>query len=127
MALCVCIGSVSLSLRETVTVIWNAIFGIPDAGWHLGADHSLCAVAARALRGAHGRALLALRRRDAGALKNPLADGGSTLGVASGASLSAVIAIAFGITLPQLPLPWYDGARDRVRVSIAVDHSLSCV
>ncbi|MPN06759.1 Hemin transport system permease protein HmuU [bioreactor metagenome] len=37
-----------------------------------------------------------------GLLKNPLADG-STLGVASGASLGAVIAIAFGITLPQLP------------------------
>ncbi len=37
-----------------------------------------------------------------GLLKNPLADG-STLGVSSGASLGAVIAIAFEITLPQFP------------------------
>ena len=37
-----------------------------------------------------------------GLLKNPLADG-STLGVSSGASLGAVIAIAFGVTLPGLP------------------------
>ena len=37
-----------------------------------------------------------------GLLKNPLADG-STLGVSSGASLGAVVAIAFGITLPSLP------------------------
>ncbi|HPR40577.1 MAG TPA: iron ABC transporter permease, partial [Oscillospiraceae bacterium] len=37
-----------------------------------------------------------------GLLKNPLADG-STLGVSSGASLGAVIAIAFGITVPSLP------------------------
>ena len=38
-----------------------------------------------------------------GLLKNPLADG-STLGVSSGASLGAVISIAFGITLPGIPL-----------------------
>ena len=38
-----------------------------------------------------------------GLLRNPLADG-STLGVASGASLGAVVAIAFGITFPALPL-----------------------
>ena len=37
-----------------------------------------------------------------GLLKNPLADG-STLGVSSGASLGAVCAIAFGITLPGIP------------------------
>jgi iron complex transport system permease protein len=35
-------------------------------------------------------------------LRNPLADG-STLGVSSGASLGAVIAIAFGLTMPSLP------------------------
>ena len=35
-------------------------------------------------------------------LKNPLADG-STLGVSSGASLGAVCAIAFGVTLPGFP------------------------
>lgn len=37
-----------------------------------------------------------------GLLKNPLADG-STLGVSSGASLGAVIAIAFGVSIPSLP------------------------
>ena len=36
-----------------------------------------------------------------GLLRNPLADG-STLGVSSGASLGAVLALAFGITLPGL-------------------------
>jgi len=37
-----------------------------------------------------------------GLLRNPLADG-STLGVSSGASLGAVIAIAFGISIPGIP------------------------
>ncbi len=37
-----------------------------------------------------------------GLLRNPLADG-STLGVSSGASLGAVIAIAFGIRMPSFP------------------------
>ena len=38
-----------------------------------------------------------------GLLKNPLADG-STLGVSGGASLGAVLAIAFGVSVPGLPL-----------------------
>jgi iron complex transport system permease protein len=37
-----------------------------------------------------------------GLLRNPLADG-STLGVSSGASLGAVVAIAFGFSIPPLP------------------------
>ena len=37
-----------------------------------------------------------------GLLRNPLADG-STLGVSSGASLGAVLSLAFGVTLPGLP------------------------
>ena len=37
-----------------------------------------------------------------GLLKNPLADG-STLGVSTGASLGAALAIAFGFRLPILP------------------------
>jgi len=37
-----------------------------------------------------------------GLLRNPLADG-STLGVSSGASLGAILAIAFGITIPGIP------------------------
>ena len=37
-----------------------------------------------------------------GLLRNPLADG-STLGVSAGASLGAVIALAFGVSIPGLP------------------------
>jgi iron complex transport system permease protein len=37
-----------------------------------------------------------------GLLRNPLADG-STIGVSSGASLGAVVAIAFGVAIPRLP------------------------
>ena len=37
-----------------------------------------------------------------GLLRNPLADG-STLGVSSGASLGAVIALAFGVSIPGVP------------------------
>ena len=100
--LSVCVGSVRIPLRTTATVIWNGIWGLPQpagtapailltsrlprvlAVMLVGASLSLCGGAMQGL------------------LKNPLADG-STLGVSSGASLGAVIAIAFGITIPNLP------------------------
>ena len=102
MALCVCVGSVSLPLKETVTVIWNAIWGLPmpdGISVPIILSVRLPRVLCVALTGA---ALSLCGGAMQGLLKNPLADG-STLGVASGASLGAVIAIAFGITLPQLP------------------------
>ena len=102
MALCVCVGSVSLPLRETLLVIWNAIWGLPmPTGISVPIILSvrLPRVLCVALTGA---ALSLCGGAMQGLLKNPLADG-STLGVASGASLGAVVAIAFGITLPQLP------------------------
>ena len=102
MALCVCVGSVSLPLKETVTVIWNAIFGLPmPTGISVPIILSvrLPRVLCVALTGA---ALSICGGVMQGLLKNPLADG-STLGVSSGASLGAVVAIAFGITLPQFP------------------------
>ena len=102
MALCVCVGSVSLPLKETLLVIWNAIWGLPmPAGISVPIILSvrLPRVLCVALTGA---ALSLCGGAMQGLLKNPLADG-STLGVASGASLGAVVAIAFGITLPQLP------------------------
>ena len=102
MALCVCVGSVSLPLKETLTVIWNAIVGLPmPVGISVPIILSvrLPRVLCVALTGA---ALSICGAAMQGLLKNPLADG-STLGVSSGASLGAVIAIAFGITIPNLP------------------------
>lgn len=102
LVVCVCIGSVNIPFADTVTVIWNAITGQPQPKISavsiilsvrlprilcvalVGASLSLCGVAMQGL------------------LKNPLADG-STLGVSSGASLGAVVAIAFGITIPSMP------------------------
>ena len=103
MLLCVCVGSVSVAPKDTLTAIFCALLGKPaPAGVAkniivnvrlprvmnvalVGASLSLCGAAMQGL------------------LKNPLADG-STLGVSSGASLGAVISIAFGITLPGIPL-----------------------
>lgn len=102
MTLCVCVGSVSLPLRETLLVIWNAIWGLPmpdGISVPIILSVRLPRVLCVALTGA---ALSLCGGAMQGLLKNPLADG-STLGVASGASLGAVIAIAFGITIPQLP------------------------
>ena len=102
MALCVCIGSVRLPLKETVLVIWNAIWGLPmPSGISVPIILSvrLPRVLCVALTGA---ALSICGGAMQGLLKNPLADG-STLGVASGASLGAVVAIAFGITIPAIP------------------------
>ncbi|MBR0207038.1 MAG: iron ABC transporter permease [Clostridia bacterium] len=100
--LSVCVGSVSIPFRTTVSVIWRGVWGLPQesgiapailltsrlprilAVMLVGASLSLCGGAMQGL------------------LKNPLADG-STLGVSSGASLGAVIAIAFGITIPGIP------------------------
>ena len=102
MALCVCVGSVSLPLKETLSVIWNAILGLPmpnGISVPIILSVRLPRVLCVALTGA---ALSICGAAMQGLLKNPLADG-STLGVSSGASLGAVIAIAFGITIPGIP------------------------
>jgi len=103
MALCVCIGSVNIPLKETVRVFINAISGLPQAEGSVSPalilDVRLPRVCCVALVGA---ALSTCGAAMQGLLRNPLADG-STLGVSSGASLGAVIAIAFGITVPGLP------------------------
>lgn len=101
--LCICLGSVSIPLKDTLTVCWNAVTGRPQPE---GLAHAIILtvrlprVLCVALTGA---ALSLAGAAMQGLLKNPLADG-STLGVSSGASLGAVIAIAFGITFPGLPL-----------------------
>ena len=102
MTLCVCLGSVSLSVHDTFETIGCLIRGKPApegiaAGiipprlprvlrvTLVGAALSLCGAAMQGL------------------LRNPLADG-STMGVSAGASLGAVISLAFGIAIPGLPL-----------------------
>lgn len=98
MVLCVCIGSVSVSIQEIVSAIISAIAKQPSDSVII-LSVRLPRVICVALSGA-GLALSGVAMQ--GLLKNPLADG-STLGVSSGASLGAVIAIAFGISLPGLP------------------------
>lgn len=99
---CVCIGSVNIPLRDTVTVIWNAITRQPQPAG-LATSIILSVRLPRVLCVAlSGTALSLAGAAMQGLLKNPLADG-STLGVSSGASLGAVLAIAFGITFPSLP------------------------
>lgn len=109
---CVCIGSVNIPLKDTVTVIWNAIYnafaerfgGTPIEMEGLAVSIILSVRLPRVLCVAlSGTALSLAGAAMQGLLKNPLADG-STLGVSSGASLGAVLAIAFGITFPALPV-----------------------
>jgi len=102
MLLCVCVGSVSISVGDTAAAIWNTIWGLPVPA---GVSQSiivlvrlprvLCVALAGAALSLCGGAMQGL-------LRNPLADG-STLGVSSGASIGAVLAIAFGVTIPGLP------------------------
>ena len=101
MCLCICVGSVSIPLRDTVTVLWNGLLGRAQSG--ATASIILSSRLPRVLCVAlSGGALSLCGAAMQGLLKNPLADG-STLGVSSGASLGAVLAIAFGITFPGLP------------------------
>lgn len=99
--LCVCVGSVAIPLKDTATVIWNFIWNLP-----LPEDMSSSIILLRLPRvicvALTGASLSLCGGAMQGLLKNPLADG-STLGVSSGASLGAVIAIAFGITIPSFP------------------------
>ena len=99
---CVCVGSVSIPVRDTVSVIWAAIMNRPIPAVKAGSiilSVRLPRVICVALTGA---ALSMAGAAMQGLLKNPLADG-STLGVSSGASLGAALAIAFGITVPWVP------------------------
>lgn len=101
--LCICVGSVSIPLGDTVRTLWAALTGqeIP-AGMArsiimnvrlprvlnvalVGASLTLCGAAMQGL------------------LRNPLADG-STLGVSGGASLGAVLALALGVRIPGGPV-----------------------
>lgn len=101
--LCVSVGSVSVPLKDTMTIIWNSVWGIPvpetietpSIILSVRLPRVICVALTGASLSLCGGAMQGL-------LRNPLADG-STLGVSSGAALGAVIAIAFGITMPSLP------------------------
>ena len=101
---CVCLGSVKIPLGATVRVILDAVSGVPsEASDSLARSVIVPIRLPRVLCVALVGASLALAGASMqGLLKNPLADG-STIGVSSGASLGAVIAIACGITFPKLP------------------------
>lgn len=106
MLLCICVGSVSIPLWDTLTTLWCGATGAPIEGGTFSAiilSVRLPRVLCTALIGA---ALSLCGAAMQGLLRNPLADG-STLGVSSGASLGAVIALAFGVTIPGVP---YGGA-----------------
>ena len=99
MLLCICVGSVSIPLGDTLTALMNTLLGreVPAGiSKNIILNVRLPRVLNVALMGA---ALSLCGAAMQGLLRNPLADG-STLGVSSGASLGAVIALAFGVTLP---------------------------
>ncbi len=99
MALCVCVGSVPISLSDTVTAVWRALWGLPipqNIAKNIILNVRLPRVLCVALSGA---SLSLCGAAMQGLLRNPLADG-STIGVSSGAALGAVIAMAAGFTLP---------------------------
>lgn len=102
MLLCVCAGSVSIPVKDTFIAVWNTIWGLPvPAGISqsiivfVRLPRVICVALAGASLSLCGGAMQGL-------LRNPLADG-STLGVSSGASLGAVLAIAFGVSVPGIP------------------------
>ena len=102
--LCMCVGSVTIPLGETVEVLRNAARGLAQSAEGNAADILLSVRIPRVLCVALvGAALSISGVVMQGLLKNPLADG-STMGVSAAASLGAVVSMAFGITLPALPL-----------------------
>ena len=101
MLLCICAGSVSIPLGNTLTALLAALQGAeipPDIAGSIILGIRLPRVLCVALVGA---SLSLCGAAMQGLLRNPLADG-STLGVSSGASLGAVIALAFGVQLPGM-------------------------
>ena len=99
MLLCVCAGSVIIPLKDTLRTLFRGGDGVSSSTVSILKSVRLPRVLCVALVGA---SLSLCGSAMQGLLKNPLADG-STLGVSSGASLGAVLAIAFGVTIPSLP------------------------
>lgn len=101
MLLCVCAGSVPLTPGETLQILWRGLTGTEAGGsgeaiiLRVRLPRVLCVALTGASLSLCGAAMQGL-------LRNPLADG-STLGVSSGASLGAVLAIVLGMQFPGLP------------------------
>jgi iron complex transport system permease protein len=101
MVLCVTVGSANIPVRDTLTAIWNTVFGLPIPE---GISQSVIVfvrlprVLSVALTGA---ALSLCGGAIQGLLRNPLADS-STMGVSSGAGVGAVLSLAFGFAIPGL-------------------------
>ena len=101
--LCICLGSVNIPLSDTVRVLKGALLRLPQQEGGTFASILLSVRIPRVICAALiGASLSVAGAAMQGLLRNPLADG-STMGVASGASLGAVLSIALGFTLPFLP------------------------
>ena len=99
MLLCICMGSVSITLKDTLTAMCNTLWGL-EVPQGISKNIILNVRLPRVINVALvGAALSLCGAAMQGLLRNPLADG-STLGVSSGAALGAVIALAFGIGVP---------------------------
>ncbi|MBP3646724.1 MAG: iron ABC transporter permease [Clostridia bacterium] len=99
MLLCICAGSVSIPLKDTLTAMWNTLWGM-EVPQGISKNIILNVRLPRVINVALVGAALALcGAAMQGLMRNPLADG-STLGVSSGAALGAVLALAFGRSLP---------------------------
>ena len=99
MLLCICVGSVHIPLSDTLTAMLYTLRGLEvpaGVSKNIILNVRLPRVINVALVGA---ALSLCGAAMQGLLRNPLADG-STLGVSSGASLGAVLALALGIDIP---------------------------
>lgn len=101
MVLSIVVGSVNLPVKETLQTIINSILGKAPAEGVSSAIIMSVRVPRVLCVALEGGALSLCGAAMQGLLQNPLADG-STLGVSSGASLGAVLAIAFGFTIPGL-------------------------
>ena len=102
MLLCVCVGSVRVRAMDVLRVIWNSVWKLPSPEGvsrpiiiSVRLPRVLCVALVGGSLSLCGAAMQGL-------LRNPLADG-STMGVSAGASLGAVVALAFGVTVPGLP------------------------
>ena len=97
--LSICVGSVSIPLKDTVTALWNTLWGL-DIPEGISKNIILNVRLPRVLNVALvGAALSLCGAAMQGLLRNPLADG-STLGVSGGASLGAVLALVLGVNIP---------------------------
>jgi iron complex transport system permease protein len=100
---CIAVGSVNVPVGLTAEVIWNALAGHPQPDG-TAAPIILLSRLPRVICVALVGASLSIGGASMqGLLKNPLADG-TTLGVSGGASLGAILAMVFGISIPGLPI-----------------------